>query len=138
MRSRAHTVRHRGHHPGLIGRIGNLTEDAIHQATVDALLGFQPLGHLDPEFVAHLIGGQTAHLVIGSVNLILGAPPACGGQRENRSRAASPVTNCPIPQRYRPHPPQGRRQPSPTPRLWMKTDLWITRDDKQLDVGAKC
>ena len=67
---RQYAVGHRGREPDLIGRVGNLPEHSIHQATVGALLRFQALGHLHPEFVAHLIRGQSAHFVVGSINLI--------------------------------------------------------------------
>jgi hypothetical protein len=52
---RRQAVHQRGHHRDLIGWVGDLAEHPIHQAAVGALLGFQPFGHLHPEFVAHVI-----------------------------------------------------------------------------------
>jgi hypothetical protein len=47
-----------------IGWLGDLFEEPIHQPTVGALLGLQPLGHRHPEIVAHLIrAGLTQHRI---------------------------------------------------------------------------
>ena len=38
---------------GPVGRFGDLAEEPVHQAPVDPVLSFQPLGHLHPEPVSH-------------------------------------------------------------------------------------
>jgi hypothetical protein len=68
--SRPQAVDQRRHEADVVGWSGNLPEHAIHQAAVAALLGLQPLGHLHPKRIAHLIGGQCAHFAMGGINLI--------------------------------------------------------------------
>ena len=40
---------------GSVGRFGDLAEEPVHQPAVDAVLGFQPVGHLDAERIAHRV-----------------------------------------------------------------------------------
>ena len=52
---RGQTLRQHRRGTGLIGRISHLSEHPIHQPAVGALLSLQPLSHLHPERVTHLI-----------------------------------------------------------------------------------
>jgi len=120
-------VHHRRHHPGLIGRIGDLTEYPIHQPAVAALLSREVFGHFHAELVAHLITGQAADFGVSGLHLI--------GQRAKPLTRRLPVTNPPTPQRYPPPPPNKPAQVRPSQNLWMKSELWITRPlDTDLSV----
>ena len=106
-RNRAHKLSARaGTNSASSGGSAICAEHPIHQAAVGALLGFQALGHLHPKLVAHLLGGQCAHFVVGGVNLI--------------HQFAKPLARrlsgdeLPIPQRYRTHVPSTAAQRPPT------------------------
>ena len=123
-------VHHRRHHPGLIGRIGDLTEHPIHQPAVAALLSLQPLGHLRPELVAHLITGPAAHLGVSELHLI--------GQR------AKPLTRR-LPSHESTHTPTlsttTAKQARPNPTLTESADEVRTVDNSRERpglVGGRC
>jgi hypothetical protein len=110
------------------GRVGHLREYPIHQATIGALLELQALGQLGPKLVAHPIRRQRPHLGIDSVNLI--------GQRaellarrlwsDEFGHTATLSNTC-------------AKHARPTPNLWIKTQLWITKSQhtKTSDLHAK-
>ena len=64
---------HRSHlryRPGVIRRVGDLGENAVHQAAVGALLGLQPFRDVNAKPVAHQIRRRIAQHVVGGVDRI--------------------------------------------------------------------
>ena len=123
-------VHHRRHHPGLIGRIGDLTEYPIHQPAVAALLSREVFGHFHAELVAHLITGQAADFGVSGLHLI--------GQR------AKPLTRR-LPSHESTHTPTlsttTAKQARPNPTLTESADEVRTVDNSRERpglVGGRC
>ena len=56
--------------PYFVRWVGDLAEEPVHQPAVGALLGLQPLSHIDAERVAHQTRRRLPHYVVGSINRI--------------------------------------------------------------------
>ncbi len=95
-----------------VGWVGDLAEDAVHQAEVGAGLGFQAFGDVDAEGVAHQVGGHRSQHGVGGVDggECVDHLPACC----RRIHAHHAIRT-------------GVRQPAATGYLWMKVELCITQ-----------
>ncbi len=111
---------HRSHlrnRPGLIRRVGDLGENAVHQAAVGALLGLQSRCGINAKPVAHQIRRRIAHHVVGGVD---------------RIESGSDPFSCFVGADRWTHTSKLRISPTildsadgTKPNLWIKSQLWI-------------
>ncbi len=64
-----HGARHR-QRPGLVGRVGDFAEEAVHQPPIGAVLGFESFGDVDPKASADQIRRGPPQHVVGSVDRV--------------------------------------------------------------------
>ncbi len=112
---------HRSHlryRPGLIRRVGDLGENAVHQAAVGALLGLQSRCGINAKPVAHQIRRRIAHHVVGGVDRIeSGSDPFSCFVGADRWTHTS---------KLRISPTILASADGAKPNLWIKSQLWIS------------